>query len=359
MNRILLVAIIFLFACNRKQEETIKPVIQNITESVYASGVVKSKNQYQVFSTVNGILAQKKVREGDTVRKGDVLVTLLNEAQRLNSENAELAATYSSVAYNADRLDELKINIDLARAKMQNDSALFQRQQNLWKQEIGTRNELEQRELAWKNSKTNYESARLKYNNLKKEIDFRSQQSQKNLQISKSTNQDYSIRARQDGRVYSILKEPGELVTPQTPIAVVGDVNEFVMELQVDEYDISRIKTGQKVFVSMDSYKGEVFEATVTKIQPIMDNRLRSFEIEAIFNSKPPDLYPNLTVEANILISTRENAMTIPRNYLTDKNEVYLKNGDIRKVVTGLKDYQRVEIISGLSKDDVLKLPAE
>lgn len=359
MNRFLLAVIICLFACNQKQEETTTPVIQNITESVYASGIVKSRNQYQVFSTVNGILAQKKVSEGDTVQKGDVLVTLLNEAQRLNSENAELAATYSSVAYNADRLNELKINIDLARAKMQNDSSLFQRQQNLWKQEIGTRNELEQRELAWKNSITNYQAALLKYNSLKKEIDFRAQQAQKNLQISNSTSQDFSIKARQDGRVYSILKEPGELVTPQTPIAVIGDLNEFVMELQVDEYDIAKIKPGQKVFVSLDSYKGKVFEATVTKIQPIMDNRLRSFEIEATFLSKPSNLYPNLTVEANILISTKENAMTIPRNYITDENEVILKNGEKRKVVTGLKDYQRVEIISGLNKDDLIKLPSE
>lgn len=359
MNRFILGVIFFLIACNQNKEETTTPVIQNITESVYASGIVKSRNQYQVFSTVNGILAQKKVSEGDTVQKGDVLVTLLNEAQRLNSENAELAATYSSVAYNTDRLNELKINIDLARAKMQNDSSLFQRQQNLWKQEIGTRNELEQRELAWKNSITAYQAAVLKYNSLKKEIDFRAQQAQKNLQISNSTTQDFSIKARQDGRVYSILKEPGELVTPQTPIAVIGDLNEFVMELQVDEYDIAKIKPGQKVFVSMDSYKGQVFEATVSKIQPLMDNRLRSFEIEATFLSKPSNLYPNLTVEANILISTKENAMTIPRNYITDKNEVILKNGEKRKVVTGLKDYQRVEIISGLTKDDLIKLPSQ
>lgn len=359
MNRFFLATLFVLFACNQKQEETTTPIIQNITESVYASGIVKSRNQYQVFSTVNGIIAERNINEGDTVQKGDILITLLNEAPKLSTENAKLAATYSSIAYNADRLNELKINIDLARAKMQNDSALYQRQQNLWNQEIGTKNELEQRELAWKNSATTYQAALLKYNSLKKEIDFRAQQSQKNLQISNSTNQDYSIRSRQDGRVYSILKEPGEMVTPQTPIAVIGDLHDFVMELQVDEYDIAKINAGQKVFVSMDSYKEQVFEAIVSRIQPIMDNRLRSFEIEASFTSKPPNLYPNLTVEANILISTKNNAMTIPRNYLTDENEVILKNGNKKKVVTGLKDYQRVEIISGLNKDEVIKLPSE
>jgi len=355
MKRLLLATIVIFYSCNNKEEEITKVIVQNITESVYASGIVKSKDQYEVYSTVNGIIAQKLVTEGGMVYKGDVIVTLVNETPKLNTENALLAATYSSVPSNVDRLNELKVNIDLARAKMQNDSSLFQRQQNLWKEQIGTRNELEQRELAYKNSVTAYQAVLLQYNNLKKEIDFTAQQSFKNLQITNSVNNDYTVKARQDGKVYSILKEPGEMVNTQTPIAVIGDVNEFVMELQVDEYDIGKIKPGQKVFVSMDSYQGQVFEATVTKIQPIMDDRSRSFEVEAIFTSRPPRLYPNLTVEANILIRTKENALTIPRTYLMDDNSVLLKNGEKRKVVTGLKDYQRVEIINGLSKDDVIK----
>lgn len=359
MIRVLLAIIVVLAACNQEKGELIKPIVQNITESVYASGVVKSWNQYEVFSTVNGIIGQKRVTEGDTVREGDIIITLLNETSKLSDENARLAATYSSVSFNKDRLNELKGNIDLAHAKMQNDSALFRRQQNLWKEGIGTRNELEQRELAWKNAVTTYQAALLQYNTIKKEIDFTAQQSLKNFQITNAVIKDYTITARHDGRVYSILKEPGEMVNTQTPIAVIGDINRFVMELQVDEYDIGKIKPGQKVFVSMDSYRGQVFEATVSKIQPIMDDRSRSFEVEATFTSQPPHLYPNLTVETNILIGTKENALTVPRSYLTDENDLVLKNGEKRKVVTGLKDYQRVEIVSGLSKDELIKKPSE
>ena len=352
-------ALIVFCACNSNKKELTSPVVQNITESVYASGVVKSRNQYDVFSTVSGIVAQKLVTEGDTVHKGDIIITLVNETPKLSSENARIAAIYSSIPFNADRLKQLKINIGLARAKMQNDSALYRRQQNLWQEGIGSRNELEQRELAWKNSADAYQAALLQYNNLKKEIDFTAQQSLKNLQISNSLSKDYTIRARQDGKVYNILKEPGEMVNPQTPVAVIGDINEFVVKLQVDEYDIGKIKLGQKVFLSMDSYRGQVFEATVTKVQPIMDNRSRSFEVEAVFTSRPPRLYPNLTVEANILITTKEKALTIPRTYLMGENYVLLESGEKRKVVTGLKDYQRVEIISGLSKDDRIQKPPQ
>ena len=346
-------------ACSQKNKGLTRPVVQNITESVYASGVVKAMDQYDVFSTVNGIVAQKTVAEGDIVQKGEVIMTLVNEAPRLTAENAGIVALYSSVPFNADRLKQVKVNIGLARAKMQNDSVLLQRQQNLWKEGIGSRNELEQRELAWKNSADAYESALLQYNTLKKEIDFSARQSLKNVQISNSMSKDYTIRARQDGKVYSILKEPGEMVNIQTPVAVIGDINAFIIKLQVDEYDIARIRTGQKVFISMDSYRGQVFEATTTKVQPIMNERARSFEVEAMITSRPPQLYPNLNVEGNILITTMQNALTIPRNYLLEDNYVLLKNGEKRKVVTGLKDYQRIEIISGLGKEDIIQNPLQ
>ncbi len=347
-----------LFACNRKEENLAKPVVRNITESVYASGIVKSKNQYQVFSTVNGIISQKLVNEGDIVKQGDVLLVLANETPKLNTENARIAATYSSVAFGSDRLNEFRINSDLARKKMQNDSVLFRRQQNLWNEGIGTRNELEQRELAWKNAQTAFEASVLQYNNLVKQIDFAAQQSLKNLQISNSVNNDYVIKARQNGKVYNILKEPGEMVNTQAPVAVIGDQDEFLMELQVDEYDIGKIRTGQKVFVSLDSYQGQVFDAVVTTIQPIMDDRSRKFKVDATFTSRPLPLYPNLTVEANILISTKEKALIIPRSFLLDGNTVLLKSGEKRKVTTGLKDYQQVEIVNGLSKDDVIQKPS-
>jgi HlyD family secretion protein len=336
------------------------PIVQNITESVYASGIVKSKNQYQVFSSVNGIIQQVHVKEGDVVQKGDAIITLVNEASKLNAENAQLAALYASVPQNVDKLNELKVNIDLAKTKMQTDSALLQRQRNLWTQAIGSRYDLDQRELAFSNSLSAYKAALLRYNDLKKQLDFSAKQSRKNLQISNVLSSDFTIKAKRFGRVYTLLlKEPGEMVNTQTPVAIIGNANEFILELQVDEYDIAKIRIGQKVFVTMDSYKGQVFDAVVNEIDPIMNERSRSFKVEASFISRPPNLYPNLTVEANILINTKENAVTIPRNYLVEETYVLLKNGKKTKVVTGLKDYNRAEVVSGLSRDAIIKKPTE
>ena len=107
-----------------------------------------------------------------------------------------------------------------------------------------------------------------------------------------------------------------------------------------------------------DSYKGLVFEAVVIKINPIMNDRSRSFSVEAGLITKPPALYPNLTTEANIIIQTKEKALLIPRNYLIDESFVMMENKEKRKVTTGLKDYQKVEILSGLTVNDIILKPA-
>jgi multidrug efflux pump subunit AcrA (membrane-fusion protein) len=356
----LLIFFSFSWFCScKKKQETTSPSVENISESVYASGVVKSRNQYQVFSTVNGLLQTKYVSEGDSIKKGDVLFSIKNETSLLNKENAQLASDFADANIKSDRLAELKINTNLAKAKMDNDLLQLQRQKNLWAQDIGTRNDLDQRELAYKNAITNYEAANLRYNDLQKQLNFNARQSKNGLAISNSVVNDYLIKSNTDGRVYSILKEAGEMVNTQSPIAIIGAANDFYLELQVDEYDIATIKLGQKALLNLDSYKGQVFEAVITKINPLMNERTRSFTVEANFISKPVALFPNLTTEANIIIRVKQQVITIPRNYLVDENYVLDENNKKVKVTTGLKDYLKVEIVNGLSATSIILKPGK
>ena len=348
---------LLIISCKKKQEQT-KPLEEKITASAYASGIVKTKNQYQVFSTVNGLIAELLVTEGDMVKKDQPIIRLVNTAVHLNKENAEIAADYAATRTNAEKLSELKNNVDLAKIQMDNAALLFQKQTNLWKEDIGTKNELDQRELAFKAATTAYEVAKLKYTQLQKQISFQEKQSQKNVEISSTVASDYTIKSNCDGKVFSILKQKGELVTTQTPVALIGDATVNYLELQVDEYDIAKIKLGQKILLTMDSYKGEVFEALVSKIYPYMNDRSKSFTVEATFVKQPPTLYPNLTCEANIVLQEKEKVITIPRNYLMSGDYVLLENKEKRKVTTGLKDYQKVEIVNGLTVNDVIIKPA-
>lgn len=147
------------------------------------------------------------------------------------------------------------------------------------------------------------------------------------------------------------------MVNVQTPLAVIGDAAAFILELQVDEYDITAIRPGQEVKVSMDSYKGEVFNATVTKVYPIMNERTKTATVEAVFVNPPSSLYPNLTLEANIILQVKENTLTLLRKFIVDDRYVINQAGDTIPVKIGIQDYMKAEILEGVSEKDVLIKP--
>jgi len=355
-NRILLVCIVFIVGCKSKVEK-IKPTVESITESVYASGIIKSENQYEVFANVNGIIKTVFVNEGDTIKKGEAILSISNTVQLLNKQNAELAANFANINSNQEKLNDAKGFVQLSKLKLKNDSALYFRQSVLWQQQIGTKVELEQRALAYENSKNAYQTSIVKYNDLKRQLDFNSAQSKNNLALSNQAANDFIIKSNIDGIVYSLNKLQGENVGMQTPLGIIGDSKNFILEMQVDEYDILKIEKELKVLVTLESYKEKVFDARVTKINPIMNERSRTFLVEAEFLSPPKKLYPNITFEASIVIQTKKNVLLIPRAYVLNDSLVIKYKHDTVKVKTGLKDYKKIEIISGVTANDELVNP--
>lgn len=355
-NRIFWLFLVLFSSC-QSSEETIKPEIKPVSQSVYASGIIKSENQYQAYVTVNGIIEEIYVKEGDSIKAGQPILRVSNEVQQLNLENARLNAEFNNLSANQGKLNEAAESIDFLRNKMKNDSSLFSRQQKLWEQNVGTKIDLEQRELAFQNSKNAYHAAITRYNDLKRQLNFASKQAKKNLNISQSQAQDFILKSQMDGVVYNLTKSIGELVSPQSPLATIGASNRFILEMQVDEYDILMVKTGQKVIVKLDSYKDEVFEAKVSRINPLMDERSKTFLVEAQFVKYPERVFPNISFEASILIKSKDRALLIPRNYLLNDSTVVKANGDTIRVKTGLKDYQMIEILSGINHEDELKKP--
>lgn len=358
IKKILFLTLVSLFSCKSKVEK-IKPIRAFISESIYASGIIKSKNQYEAFVTVNGNIDQIFVTEGDTVQVGTPILSISNQMQKLNKENAMLSAEFSDLSANQGKLNDAKSLITLAEEKLQNDFALYTRQKALWKDNIGTKVEYEARELGYENAKAALYTANIKYKDLLRQLNFTAQQSKKNLQISKKQENDYTLFSEIDGKVYSISKEKGEIVSPQMPLAVIGDAKNFILEMQVDEYDILKVKKDLIVMVTMDSYKNKVFEAKVTKIFPLMNDRSKTFLVEAIFINPPKIVYPNISFEANIVLQTKHNVLLIPRNYVVNDSFVINKDNKKIRVKTGLRDYQKIEILSGISATDEIINPAQ
>lgn len=90
-----------------------------------------------------------------------------------------------------------------------------------------------------------------------------------------------------------------------------------------------------------------------------MNERSKTFLVEAEFVKAPEKLFPNTTFEANIVVTTKDKTLLIPRNYLINDSMVLLSTNEKVKVITGLKDYQKIEIISGIKAEDELMKPTE
>lgn len=358
MKYIVFLPIFFLFSCGNNQEET-SPVESSITESIYASGSLEGRNQYTAYATASGIVHEIYFMEGDSIYNRSPILSISSVAQQLNKENAKLVAAFQDISSNQGKLREAKQRIELARSKMMNDSIQYGRQKKLNERGVGAAFELEATELSYKNSKVSYVSAKENYNNLKRQLELNSRQAKNNLKLVSSTQNDFTLKSLLDGELYSLNVEVGEIISPQTPIAVLGEKNEFVLKMEVDEYDINSVEKGQKIMVVLNSDRTNTYEATLTRVYPMMNVQSKTFLVEAEFVTRPQKLYPNVTFEANIIIESKENALLIPREYLIDKSYVMNDNGDKIKVKTGLMDFNQVEIIEGLSKSDVIVKPAE
>jgi HlyD family secretion protein len=348
-----------LISCFKKELTETQPKKGDVTESVYASGIVKAENQYIVYSTVNGVLQTINVEVGQTITEGQALFQIESDKANLNTENAQLAYQLSKQDNNyiRDKISEMETKVQAAKDKLALDLSIYNRNKNIKKYNIISEVDYERIELAYKNSNSNYEAAVKQLAQLKSQLQNDQTRNSINLKISQKTKSDYTIKSAFYGELFDVLVKKGSMVTIQTPLAIIGKKNSYLLELEVDENDMVRVKLGQTMLVSLDSYKGKVFEATVDKIYPIMDERSRTFKIEAHFINTPQQLYPNLTAEANIVIKIRKDVITIPKSYLIDGEYVLVNKDEKRKVKVGLSDYQNAEILSGLTVDETIYLP--
>ena len=93
------------------------------------------------------------------MKKGQVIIELSNAAPSLNYENAKLLENYSSDNANQEKLSQANSEVELAKSKLDNESSLLERQKKLWASEIGTKNDLDLRELAYKNASNLYNAS--------------------------------------------------------------------------------------------------------------------------------------------------------------------------------------------------------
>jgi RND family efflux transporter MFP subunit len=358
-NAPVILSLFLVFSCKDSQER-ILPAKTRLTESVYASVTVQPDSLYQAYASVGGILDKNLVEEGQLVEKGSALVQIINNAPKLNTDNARLALQLAQENYQGSSavLGTLEDEIKSATLSLKNDSINYTRQKRLWEQHIGSKVQYEGHKLAFELSRNNLRQLKNKYDQTKNELSTQMQQARNNYATSQITAKDFTVSSKINGKVYALFKNPGEIVSTMEPVASVGSASYFIIEMLIDEVDIVKLSVGQKALITLDAYGTEVFGAKVSKIYPKKDERSQTFKVKATFDFPPKALYPGLSGEGNIIIAEKENALTIPKEFLMEGNKVMTADGAV-EVKTGLQNLERVEILSGLSETTEILKPKE
>lgn len=352
-----LVGILIVFSGCQSEKTKTRPQLRQLTEAVYTTVTVVPREYYTVYPSVGGIIEERYVEEGDSVRRGQPLFQLSGRQSIVGEANARVAYELAQDNYsgNANSLLELSEQIAAARLRLRNDSLTFDKQSRLWSQGIGSEQQFDGAKLAFQTSQHELERLKNAYARTEQELASRVESARNNYRISQLGREDYGVSAKMDGRVYRIDSEVGEAVTPQTPLARIGSRENFILEMRVDEVDISRVALGQEVAVVLDAYPEEVFTATIEHLAPALDTRSQTFRVEGVFTTPPPRLFDGLSGEGNIVIGVREKVLALPTAYLSEGSQVLTDTG-WKSVETGLANLEFTEIISGLDTSTVVYL---
>lgn len=350
-----IVVMMLVTACNNNGKY-IQPSTKELTESVYASGVVTTKNEYKVYAMTDGYISDILVNEGTNVKSGEVLFNVYANAQNasLNAAQNALNNARKNMANNSAILNELSNALSNAKLKLKNDSLNFIRYKSLHEKSAVSTLDFEKMKLNFETSKNEVKSAFDRYNKTKQQLSVDEKNAEASVENAQKERDYTTVKANSAGTIFKLMKENGELVKRGELVAIIGNTNHFYVKLNVDAADISKIKESQQVLLKTDINKDKIYKAHVSKIYNMMNASDQSFRVDAEFDDKYIDGFNGTNTEANIIINTKTNVLTIPKSSLIGKDSVMVKEGGDEKkikIVTGIENFDEIEVLSGLNSE--------
>ena len=347
--------IVMMVSCKNNSE--IKPIVEDIKELVFASGQLEWDDAYNLTAQTDGILENGNFEVGTKVQKDDVLASIKNKSNDINIQSAQeqLKIANENVSENSPAIQQLQTNIQFAEAKYNQDKLNAERYQRLFDNQTVSKVQNENMQLTAKNSLSNLTALKKQQSQILQQAQQQKINAQAQLENNAVLRSYNNIVAFQEGTVIRKLKNNGDYVRKGDVIATIANEKKIKAVLNVDENSISKIKIGQQVFVKLNIEKEKTLNAKVSKILAAFDQQTQSFLCEITFEDALKTTLFGTQLEANILIGEKKNALLIPRNYMGYGNIVNVKGqNETRSIKTGIISSEYVEVIDGLTKEDVL-----
>jgi len=346
---------LLLLSCGNGSE-TVSPVRKDITDVVFASGHTIFSDEYLVATNAEGFILKSYVRAGDEVDVGDPLFQLSSEVQSSQLNNA--MEQYQDAKYkagpNSPQIVSQKKQIEQAKSQLAQDKLNLERYTVLIKTNAVSKLDYEKAQLQYKASMNDVAVLEESLADLQAGLLLNLRNAESQLRIQQENHGEYFITSTRKGKVLKIYKEQGELARRGELLAKIGS-GDAIAKLFIAEEDIVHVQVGQSARVVLNTNPGEPVDAVIAKIYPAFDLTEQSFILEAVFAAEVAHLYSNTQVQANIIVAQRDNAVVIPREYLSDSNTVTLTDNSQVRVDVGIQGDSWVEILNGINETHSLK----
>jgi HlyD family secretion protein len=332
---------------------TEKAVVKTITQLVTATGKVQPEVEVKIAPEVAGEIVELPLKEGSSVKKGDLLVRIKSDTYQAQVDQQEanlVAAKTGAVQAKAQLLkaqDDLKRNEDLFAKKLISDSDILA-------------------------ARTSAEVAQANYDNSVAQIRrTEGSLSQFRDQLSKT-----SIYAPMDGTVSSRSNEVGDRVAGVgsyggAEVMRVADLSNMELRVQVNENDIVNVKIGDRAVISIDAYPSRKFSGVVREIassaqgsasqsqQQAQSNDVTNFLVKIRVTDRDVQLRPGMSATCDIETQTVENAVAVPIQSVTVRAEGGLTSEEFQKKQAKAAENKSGNVVDAAAEKDAARRDRE
>lgn len=332
-----------------------KPVIVDVTRvergsveltvSNTRAGTVEARVRAHLSAETAGRVIEIPVREGDSVKEGQLLLRLDDSLQR-----ARLQLAVEDVRAAAARAEEACLGADLAAKELARVLELSGAGIATDQQMDTATTERDRTRAACRAARATVDQARAQERFARAELELT------------------ELRAPFAGVLADRAIELGEWITPGPPglalptLLDVLDPTSLYVAAPIDEMDAARVRVGQEVRITVDSHRGEQFVGELVRVAPFVEDLVeqnRTVEIEVDFSN--PDvvgrLLPGTSADVEVILDRHEDVLQIPTGSISDKDKVLVVIEDTleeRTVTTGVRNWRTTEILDGLSEGELI-----
>ena len=276
--------------------------VEDITSRVRAPGKIEPRTQVKISADVMGKIVKLNVKEGDPVKRGQLMLQLDDTQYRSTLSQAQ-AALSSARARNKEASNALKVS-----------NSTFERQKALYEQKLLSPAE-------WDQATQSHEAAQSMASTSAQEVS----RSEAAVAAASDNLRKTRFEAPIDGVVSALNVEAGEIVimgtmnNPGTQILSVSDMSRMLVRADVDETDVVDIVLGQKAKITVDAMPDTSFAGTVVEIgntakrsQTAAVEGQTNFEVKVVFDQTVPEVRPGMTADVDVETATHAKAMGVP-----------------------------------------------